>query len=29
MAFPEKYHVLMNHSQDRKIGPVLHQEYWL
>jgi len=29
MAFHEKYHVLMNHSQDRKIGPVLHQEYWL
>jgi len=28
MAFHEKYHVLMNHSQDRKIDPVL-QEYWL
>jgi len=27
MAFHEKYHVLMNHSQDRKIGPVLHQEH--
>jgi len=23
MAFHEKYHVLMNHSQDPKIGPVL------
>ena len=29
MAFNEKYHILMNHFQDRKIGPVLHQEYWL
>jgi len=29
MAFHENYHMLMNHSQDRKIGPVLHQEYWL
>jgi len=24
MAFHEKYHVLMNHSQDRKIVPVFH-----
>jgi len=29
MAFHEKYHVLMNHSKDHKVGPVLHQEYWL
>jgi len=29
MAFHEKYHVLMNHSSDHKIGPVIHQEYWL
>jgi len=29
MAFHENYHVLMKHSQERKIGPVLHQEYWL
>jgi len=28
MAFHEKYHVLMTHFQDRKIGPVL-QDYWL
>ena len=25
MAFHEKYHVLMNYSEDHKIGPVLHQ----
>jgi len=25
VAFHEKYHVLMNHSQDHKIGPVFHQ----
>jgi len=25
MAFHEKYHVLMNHSKDHEIGPVLHQ----
>jgi len=29
MAFHAKCHVLMNHSQDRKIGPVLRQEYQL
>jgi len=29
VTFYEKYHVLMNHSEDYKIGPVLHQEYWL
>jgi len=27
MAFHENCHVLMNHSQHRKLGPVLHQEY--
>jgi len=26
MAFDEKYHVLMNHSESHKIGPLLHQE---
>jgi len=25
MAFHEKYHVLMNYSEDHKIVPVLHQ----
>jgi len=25
----EKYRLLMNHSEDYKIGAVLHQEYWL
>jgi len=25
MAFHEKYHALMNYSEDHKIGPVLHQ----
>jgi len=25
MAFHEKYHVLMNYSEDHKIGPMLHQ----
>jgi len=29
MAFYEKYHVLMNDSEDQKIGPELHREYWL
>jgi len=29
MAFYEKYHMLMNDSEGQKIGPVLHQEYWL
>jgi len=24
MAFHEKYHVLMNYSEDHKVGPVLH-----
>jgi len=25
IAFHEKYHVLMNYSEDHKIGPLLHQ----
>jgi len=29
VAFREKYHVLMNHSEDHKIDPVIHREYWL
>jgi len=29
MAFHEKYHVLMNHSENHKIGSVLQQEYRL
>jgi len=29
MAFYEKYYVMMNDSQDQKLGPVLHREYWL
>ena len=29
LAFYEKYHMLMNDSEDHKIGPVLHREYWL
>jgi len=27
--FHEKYHVLVNHSENHKIVPVIHQEYWL
>jgi len=29
MAFYEKYDVLMNDSEDQKIGSVLHREHWL
>jgi len=29
VAVHEKYHVRMNHYEDHKIVPVLHQEYWL
>ena len=29
VAFHKKYHVMMNHSEDHKIGPVIHREYWL
>jgi len=29
MAFNEKYHMRMNRFHDLKIGPVLHQAYWL
>ena len=28
VTFHEKYHVLMNHSEDHKISPVMHREYW-
>jgi len=26
VTFNENYHVLMNHSEDHKIGPVIHRE---
>jgi len=29
MAFHEKYHVLMNYSEDHKISLLMHREYWL
>jgi len=29
VAFRETYHVLMNHSEDHKIGTVINREYWL
>jgi len=28
-AFREKDHMLRNHSEDHKIGPVVHREYWV
>ena len=27
VAFPEKYHVLLNHSEDQKIGPEYRNSY--
>jgi len=29
VTFDQQYHMLMNHSEDHKIGPVMHREYWL